>query len=58
LKDELNGEWAVRQLAREHGRIMLVLDDTWNEPLDRLLGVPVEMLRLAIAVAAALTQVG
>src|SRR5260370_33755253 len=39
---------------------MLVLEDTSSEPLDRLLGLPMEMrsfLHLAIAVAAALTQV-
>jgi PAS domain S-box-containing protein len=62
LKDELDGAWAVRplELVRERGRIMLVLEDTSSEPLDRLLGVPMEVrsfLRLAIAVAAALTQV-
>jgi serine/threonine protein kinase len=62
LKDELDGAWAVRplELVRERGRIMLVLEDTHSEPLDRLHGMPMEMqsfLRLAIAVAAALTQV-
>src|SRR6266446_6227851 len=62
LKDELNGPWAVRplELVRERGRIMLVLEDTCGEPLDRLLGLPMELrsfLRLAIAVAAALSQV-
>jgi PAS domain S-box-containing protein len=62
LKDELDGPWAVRplELVREGGRIMLVLENTRSEPLDRLLGVPMEVrsfLRLAIAVAAALTQV-
>src|ERR1700722_1637123 len=62
LKDELDGAWAVRpiELVRERGRIMLVLEDTRSEPLDRLLGMPMEVrsfLRLAIAVAAALTQV-
>src|SRR6202165_1009328 len=62
LKDELDGAWAVRplELVRERGRIMLVLEDTCSEPLDRLLGVPMEVrnfLRIAIAVAAALTQV-
>ncbi len=39
---------------------MLVLEDTRSEPLDRLLGAPMEVrdfLHLAIAVAAALTQV-
>src|SRR5712672_618687 len=62
LKDELDGAWAVRPLAlvRERGRTMLVLEDTGSEPLHRLLGPPMEVrsfLRLAIAVAAALTQV-
>src|ERR1700726_2113021 len=62
LRDELDGAWAVRplKLVRERGRIMLVLEDTCSEPLDRLLGVPMEVrnfLRIAIAVAAALTQV-
>ena len=59
LKDELDGAWAVRPLAlvRDAGRTMLVLDDPGGEPLDRLLGGPMEVgrfLRLAIAVAAAL----
>src|ERR1700746_3131611 len=62
LKDELDGAWAVRplELVRERGRTILVLEDTRREPLHRLLGVPMEMrsfLRLAIAIAAALTQV-
>jgi len=62
LKDELDGAWAVRplELVRENGRIMLVLEDTSNEPLDLMLGAPMEVqsfLRIAIAVAAALTQV-
>src|SRR6202163_4668309 len=62
LKDELDGAWVVRplELVRERGRTMLVLEDTRSEPLHRLLGVPMEVqsfLRLAIAVAAALTQV-
>src|ERR1700737_4374688 len=62
LKDELDGAWAVRplELVREGGRTMLLLEDTRSEPLDRLLRAPMEVrsfLRLAIAVAAALTQV-
>src|SRR6266446_1105602 len=62
LKDELDGAWAVRplELIRDRGRVMLVLEDTVSEPLHRLLGPPMEVrsfLRLAIAVAAALTQV-
>ncbi len=62
LKNELDGPWAVRplELVRERGRTMLVLEDTHSEPLDGLLGPPMEVrsfLRLAIAIAAALTQV-
>ena len=62
LKDELDGTWAVRplELVRERGRTMLVLEDAGGEPLHRLLGPPMEVrsfLRVAIAVAAALTQV-
>src|ERR1700684_2421933 len=62
LKDELDGAWALRplELVRERGRIMLGLEDASSEPLDRLLGMPMEVrsfLRIAIAVAAALTQV-
>jgi PAS domain S-box-containing protein len=62
LKDELDAAWAVRPLGlvREHDRIMLVLEDTCSEPLDRLLGEPMGVqicLRIAVAVATALTQV-
>src|SRR3981081_658953 len=57
LKDELDGAWALRplELVRERGRTMLVLEDTRSEPLDRLLGAPMEVrsfLRLAIAIPA------
>src|SRR3954454_16726177 len=59
LKDELDGSWAVQPLAltRDAGRTVLVLDDPGGEPLDRLLGGPMEagpFLRLAIAIASAL----
>jgi PAS domain S-box-containing protein len=61
LKDELDGRSAVRPLAlvREHGRTMLLLEDPGGEPLDRLLGQPMEtgrFLRLAIGLSAALRQ--
>ncbi|WP_338697608.1 AAA family ATPase [Bradyrhizobium sp. 26S5] len=61
LRDELDGAWAVRPLAliREHGRTMLMLEDTGSEPLERLIGGAMELerfLRLAIAIATALTQ--
>jgi PAS domain S-box-containing protein len=59
LKDELDGAWAVRplDLVREGGRTVLVLDDAGGEPLNRLLGAPMEVerfLRLAVGVATAL----
>src|SRR5580704_15789426 len=59
LKDELDGAWAVRplELVREAGRTILVLEDPGGEPLDRLLGAPMEMgcfLRLTIGIAVAL----
>ena len=59
LKDELDGAWAARPLAlmRDAGGTVLVLDDLGGEPLDRLLGGPMEVerfLRLAIAVTWAL----
>src|SRR6202163_1847458 len=45
LKDELDGAWAVRPLefVRERGRVMLVLEDTSREPLDLMLGAPIEV---------------
>src|SRR3979411_1219334 len=62
LKDELDGRSAVRPLAlvREHGRTMLLLEDPGGEPLDRLLGQPIEIarfLRAATGLAAALRQI-
>src|SRR5260370_35809606 len=61
LRDELDGRSAVRPLAlvREHGRTMLLLEDPGGEPLDRLLGGPMEIgrfLRFAAALSAALRQ--
>lgn len=59
LKDALDGAWAVRPLAleREGSRTVLVLEDPGGEPLERLLGAPLDVatfLRLAINIAAAL----
>src|SRR5882724_4123406 len=59
LKEELDGVWAVRplELIREGGRTMLVLEDPGGEPLERLLGAPLEtdhFLRLAIDITVAL----
>src|SRR6516162_4746900 len=58
LKDELDGAWAVQPLDLVHdcGRTVLVLHDAGGEPLNRLLGAPMEIerfLRLAIGIAAA-----
>src|SRR6516225_699894 len=59
LKDELDGAWAARplELAREANRTMLVLDDAGGEPLEMLLGAPMDIgrfLRLGCTVASAL----
>ncbi|MGF6935584.1 PAS domain S-box-containing protein [Paraburkholderia sp. UCT70] len=59
LKDDLDGAWAVRplELVREEGRTLMVLEDPGGEPLERLLGAPMEVgsfLRLAVGIAAAL----
>src|ERR1700724_2990486 len=59
LRSELDSGWAVRPLSlqREHGQTVLVLEDPGGEPLDRMLGAPMEtgsFLHLAIGVATAL----
>jgi len=59
LKDELDGVWAVRplELRRDGGRAMLLLEDPDAEPLDRLIGAPLEpgqFLHLAIGRVTAL----
>jgi PAS domain S-box-containing protein len=58
LKDELEGDWAIRplELVREDGRTMLMLEDPGGEPLERRLGSPMDVgnfLRVAIGSAAA-----
>ncbi|MCW3094660.1 MAG: protein kinase [Chthonomonadaceae bacterium] len=62
LAAELDPEWAVRPLAlaQHAGRTVLVLEDADGEPLDRVLGRPLEaapFLRIAIGLATALGQV-
>jgi serine/threonine protein kinase len=59
LRDELDGAWAARPLAlvSEGGRTALLLDDPGGEPLERLMGEPMEagrFLRVAIGIAAAI----
>jgi PAS domain S-box-containing protein len=59
LKDDLDDAWAVRplELVHERGQTMLVFRDPGGEPLDRLLGLPLEVgrfLRLAVALSGAL----
>jgi len=59
LRDELNSDWAARPLTivRRNGRPTLILKDPGGEPLDRLLGQPMELsrfLRFAVGLAAAL----
>ena len=59
LRAELDSDWAARPLtpARREGRPMLILEDPGGEPLDRLLGEPMELsrfLRYAVGLAAAL----
>ena len=59
LRSELDGAWAVRplELLREAGRTVLLLEDPGGEPLDRLLGAPMDtghFLKLAIGIASAL----
>jgi len=61
LKDHLDGAWAVRplQLVQEEDRAFLWLEDPGGEPLESLLGRPLEVarfLRLGIAIAGALHQ--
>ena len=58
LAGELDPRWAVRPvgLDRYRGRAVLVLEDPGGEPLERLVGTPMEvgrLLRLAIGVARA-----
>src|SRR5262245_1288894 len=62
LQAELEPGWAVcpLALAQHQGRAMLVLEDPGGEPLDGLLGAPMEVgrfLRLAIRIATALGKV-
>jgi PAS domain S-box-containing protein len=62
LRAELDPAWAVRpvELKQHEGRTVLVLEDPGGEPLDQLVGTPMEMgqlLRVAISLSAAIRQV-
>src|SRR6267378_3060984 len=61
LRAELDAAWAVRplELTQHERRTVLVLEDPGGEPLDRLVGTPMEMgqfLRVAIGLSAAIRQ--
>jgi PAS domain S-box-containing protein len=61
LRGDLDPAWAVLpvELTQHEGRAALVLDDPGGDPLDRLVGTPMEMgqfLRVAIGVSAAVRQ--
>src|SRR5215204_357888 len=47
LASELDPEWAVRPLTliSREGRTLLMLEDPGGEPLDRILGRPLELTR-------------
>src|SRR6202522_3395248 len=56
LREELDSDWAAQPLTlvRRDGRPMLILEDAGGEPLDRLLGQPMELswfLRIAVGIA-------
>ncbi len=59
LKDHLDAAWALRplDLVYERGQAILLLEPTQGEPLDHLIGRPMEVgrfLRLAVALSATL----
>ena len=59
LREYLDAGWALRplELVRDRGQMMLVVDYKGGEPLDRLVGQPMEigeLLRFAVALSAAL----
>src|SRR6267154_5782940 len=61
LRAELDPAWAVPpvELTQHEGRTVLVLGDPGGEPLDQLVGTPMEMgqfLRVAIGLSAAVRQ--
>jgi hypothetical protein len=62
LRADLDADWAARpvRLVRREAGLMLVLEDPGGEPLERLLGRPMEVgqfLRIAVPLAAAIGQI-
>jgi PAS domain S-box-containing protein len=62
LKDELDAAWAAKplELVRGPDRTLLILEDPGGEPLEHLLGRPMQLesfLRLAAAIARAVGKV-
>jgi len=61
LREELDSDWAARPLAlvQLDGRLVLILEDPGGEPLDRLLGQPMELsrfLRFGVRLATMLSE--
>src|SRR5258708_24736608 len=61
LRADLDSTWAIRplELMQYKGRTILVLEDPGGEPLDQMLGTPMELGRflcVAIGASAALRQ--
>jgi predicted ATPase/signal transduction histidine kinase len=61
LRADLDATWAARpvSLVRREARLMLLLEDPGGEPLERLLGRPMEIgqfLHIAVRLAAAIGQ--
>jgi PAS domain S-box-containing protein len=61
LRAELDPAWAVRavELVQRQGQTGLILEDPGGEPLDELIGTPMDMgqfLRMAIGLSAAVRQ--
>ena len=60
LRVDLDAEWAARpiELVRREDRLTLVLEDPGGEPLQRMLGRPMDItqfLRIAVPLAAVMT---
>src|ERR1700747_1660896 len=61
LREELDSDWAARPLAlvQRDRRLTLILEDAGGEPLDGLLGQPMELsrfLRFAVGLATTLSE--